>query len=194
MPGVKGKTRYSVEGKQLIPLSDQDFKKGMDTGYFIHSRHKGLVALFYYSAVRCTEGLRATRDQFTLNREKRVIIWNVGQRLKHGKTTPPLVIPVDAPYAKYIWLSIERTQAGQRVWPYCRRTAYNIVHRCFKYPHFFRLSRITNFFLEGWTIAQVKNWTGLTLAALEFYVGQTDIQRMGESLNKQPTLQEKKPL
>ena len=54
----------------------------------------------------------------------------------------------------------------------------------FNYPHFFRLSRITNFFDEGWTIAQVHSWTGLSLKALDYYVGLVDVKRMGESLGQ----------
>ncbi len=50
------------------------------------------------------------------------------------------------------------------------------------YPHFFRLSRITNFFAEGWTIAQVHSWTELTLKALDSYMGLVDVDRMGMSL------------
>jgi hypothetical protein len=80
--------------------------------------------------------------------------------------------------------TIEVIKPGGRVFPYCRKSAYNIVRRAFKYPHLFRLSRITNFFLEGWTIAQIKSWTGLMLSALEYYVGLVDIARMGESLAK----------
>jgi hypothetical protein len=87
--------------------------------------------------------------------------------------------------------AIEGTKPGQKVFPYSPKTAYNIVHRAFKYPHLFRLSRITNFFLEGWTIAQVHSWTGLTLNALEHYIGIVDIQLMGESLNKKHLLRNK---
>lgn len=93
-------------------------------------------------------------------------------------------VPLDAPYVNEIVLSLENTEKGQLVFPYCKKTGYNIVDRVFKYPHYFRLSRITNFFLDGWNIAQVRSWTGLTLAALEYYVGLVDISTMGQSLGK----------
>jgi hypothetical protein len=80
--------------------------------------------------------------------------------------------------------AIEQTKPNCRVFLFSDKTAYNIVHRVFHYPHFFRLSRITNFFLEGWTIAQVHSWTGLSLKALDFYLGLVDIEKMGESLAK----------
>lgn len=191
---IQNTTGYHFEGKirqyknniQYLkiqtPLTDRDFYNGMTTGLFYHAKHKGLCALYYYSAVRCMEGLKATKEQFSLDTEGKNIIFNVGKRLKHGKETPPLYIPTDAPFACYIWLSVKYTAPGQRVWPYHRSTAYRIVNRAFKYPHLFRLSRITNFFNDGWSIAQVKNWTGLTLQALEFYVGTVDTKKMGASL------------
>lgn len=173
---------YRSEGKIQTPLSDEDFIEGMNRGPFLKPKHKGLVALYYYSAVRKTEASRAKKEQFTLN--KKTIIFSVGKRLKHGIETPPLNIPIEAPFASTIWEAVENTQQGELVWPYCPKTDYNIVHRVFKYPHLFRLSRITNFFLEGWTIAQVHSWTGLTLKALDYYTGLVDVARMGESLNK----------
>jgi len=63
------------------------------------------------------------------------------------------------------------------------------VDRVFKYPHYFRLSRITNFFLEGWNIAQVRTWTGLSLKALNYYVGLVDITKMGETLGQNRRIQ-----
>ena len=95
-----------------------------------------------------------------------------------------MIVPLDVPFVNEIVWALENTEKEQRVFPYCKKTGYNIVDRVFKYPHYFRLSRITNFFLEGWTIAQVRAWTGLTLAALEYYVGLVDISRMGQSLGK----------
>jgi hypothetical protein len=38
--------------------------------------------------------------------------------------------------------------------------------------------------MEDYTIAQVRSWTGLSLAALEYYVGVVDTQKMGDSLAK----------
>jgi len=136
--------------------------------------------LLYYSAVRKAEALRAIKEQFDVRED--AIYFSVGKRLKHGLETPPLKIPIDALYVDELLSAIKDTQEHRRVFPYCLKTGYNIVARAFKYPHLFRLSRITNFFLEGWTIAQVRSWTGLSLRALEFYVGLVDITKMGESL------------
>jgi hypothetical protein len=114
--------------------------------------------------------------------------------LKHGINTPPLVIPRDAPFVEELVSAIKKTPRtqdikngveGTRIWKFCPKTAYNIIDRAFGfYPHFFRLSRITNFFLKGWTIAKVHSWTGLSLRALDFYLGLVDVDRMGMSLSK----------
>lgn len=195
---------YRKYGKLEDPLTDKEFREGMETGKFLNLRQKSYPIILYYSAVRKSEALRATRDEFIITKNK--IIWDVGPRLKklrhkqNGKaltdeeykellklrrrqlSTPPLVLPLNAPYMDIIKDVLLQTPKGARVWPYCPRTSYNIVARVFKYPHFFRLSRITNFFLDGWTIPQVRSWTGLSLAALNYYVGVVDIKKMGESL------------
>ena len=80
--------------------------------------------------------------------------------------------------------TLKNRKPKELVWPYCRKTGYNIVKRVFYYPHYHRLSRITQFFLDGYSIAEVKSWTGLSLKALDYYVGLVSIHRMGESLKK----------
>jgi hypothetical protein len=152
----------------------------MESGKFLKPTHRAFCVLLYYSAVRTTEGNRAIKEQFQITRT--AIMFEVGPRLKHSKPTPALKIPLKAAYVMELKTQIERTSPGKQVFPYCRKTCYNIVRRAFKYPHLFRLSRITNFFLKGWTIAQVRSWTGLSLRALDYYVGLVDISRMGESL------------
>jgi integrase len=173
---------YRSEGKIEQPLSDKDFKEGMEEGLFLTQKHKAYCVLLYYSAVRKHEGLRATKEHFQVLPDR--IIFIVGKRLKHGIETPGLPIPLNAPYVNELLEALGDTKPKKRVFPYCDRTGYNIVHRAFKYPHLFRLSRITNFFLEGWTIAQVHSWTGLTLKALDYYLGLVDVSKMGESLAK----------
>jgi integrase len=174
---------YKREGKIQNPLTDQDFQDGMEHGKFVEPQHRAYCILLYYSAVRKCEALKATREQFQLT--KAAVMFDVGQRLKHSKTTPALRIPLKAPYVSELKTTVESTHPTHRVFPYSPKTGYNIVRRAFKYPHLFRLSRITNFFLDGWTIAQVRSWTGLSLYSLNYYVGIVDIARMGDSLAKQ---------
>ena len=177
-------TRYSKHGGKItIPLAPDDltFIEGMTTGDFKKKKHRSYAVLLYYTAIRESEGLRCVPENFQISKD--AVVFDAGKRLKHGKTTPPLLIPRAACFVDELINDIQATKRKERIWPYCRKTGYNIVDRAFGfYPHFFRLSRITNFFLEGWTIPQVKSWTGLTLTALEYYVGTVDIINMGKSL------------
>ena len=109
---------------------------------------------------------------------------------KLPKTTAPLEIPVDAAFVESIIDSIRLTKKEKRVWPYHRSTGWRIVKRVFAYPHYHRLSRITWFFMphpeigrpQGFSIAEVRSWTGLSLRALNYYIGLVSISKMGESL------------
>lgn len=171
---------YRKEGKILEPLTHTDFLEGMKAGHFTHESHKGYVALLYYSGVRRAEALRSKPGQFSLGKE--FLYFDVGPRLKRGRHTPPLPINLEADYVGHIKNCVLQTRHKRRVWPFCPKTAYNAVARVFKYPHHLRLSRITNFFLEGYDIARVRNWTGLTMKSLDFYIGLADLRRMGKSL------------
>ena len=184
------KSRYEV--KYTNVLTDKAFIKGMKEGYFVKSpEHEALITFLHYSALRISEvishsetvghrGLR--RSQFRIVGDTLFI--DVGKRLKHGIETPPLEIPLTAPYMNTIIETLKDRKPKEFVWPYCRKTGYNIVKRVFHYPHYHRLSRITQFFLDGYSIAEVKSWTGLSLKALDYYVGLVSIHRMGESLKK----------
>jgi len=71
-----------------------------------------------------------------------------------------------------------------KLWPYCTKTAYNIVTRAFLfYPHYLRLNRITNMLMEGHNLAQLHSWTGLSLKALNAYVGIVDMDKMARTLS-----------
>ena len=178
----KGQTRYSIEGKILTPLTDEDFAEGIEHGKFVRPLHKAYCVLLYYSAVRKTEGTRPIRDHFQITKDR--IFFDVGQRLKHSDKTEAVKILLESPYADLLKEAIESTPKGQRVFPFCAKTAYNIVRRVFKYPHLFRLSRITNFFAEGYTIAELHSWTGLSLSALNYYLGLVSTDRMAKSMVK----------
>jgi len=180
------KTRYSKhDGKITTPLPDNAaFAEGMAHGVFKKTLHRSFAVLLYYSAIRRAEALRAQPEQFKFTRN--ALVFEVGKRLKHGINTPPLTIPLKAPSVNELVAAINATPDGERIWKFSPKTAYNAVDRAFGfYPHFFRLNRITNFFLAGWTIAQVHSWTGLTLKALDYYIGLVDVSKMGASLADQ---------
>lgn len=166
----------------MNPLSDLEFLEGMKTGKFVtRPKHPGLIAALHYSAVRISEALKTKRKQFKLT--PNILYYDVGERLKHSHKTPPLPLPVSAPYVGAIIDSYRGLDPEDLVWPYCRKTGYNIVNRVFEYPHYHRLSRITWFFLKGFSIAEVKSWTGLSLKALDYYIGIVNIAKMGDKLN-----------
>jgi len=172
---------YRRHGKLVIAMTEEDFLRAMEIGWFVKFEHRAFAVLLYYTAIRRGEALRATPEMFKITESE--IVFDVGTRLKHGIQTPPLKIPLTAKYVDDLVFAIQKTPANSRIFPFCEKTAWNIVQRAFdSYPHFFRLSRITNFFQEGWSIAQVRSWTGLTLAALNYYVGVVDIDAMSKTL------------
>lgn len=171
---------YRCEGKIETPITEAEFKEGMQQGHFVKDSHRAYAVLLYYSAVRKEEARRAIKEQFRILPDR--LMFDVGKRLKHGKHTPPLPIPLDAPFVFELVDLIRDTHRGDKVFKFCHATAYNIVRRVFKYPHWFRLSRITWFFQQGFTIAEVRSWTGLSLKALDYYVGIVGIDKMGRVL------------
>lgn len=175
----------------IEPLTDEQFSKLMDNGKFVKQEHRGLIVFVYHSALRIGEALKVEPRQFRLSRNKKKLYVDVEHRFKGSKTTVPLPLPVKAPHMINVLEAVARAKKMSlpRVWNYCRKTGYNIITRVYPdgYPHFFRLNRITQFFSDGFTIDQVRSWTGLTLAALEHYVGVVDVEKMGASLASKRT-------
>jgi integrase len=177
-----GRGRYRRQGKIENPTTDKEFTDGMNTGHFVNDVQRAYCVLLFYSGVRRGEALEVKREQFQITDE--VIMYDVGERLKHSKETSSLTLPLSSPFMEELKILIENTKQGKKLFPFCSKTAYNIIRRVFHYPHLFRLTRITWFFQQGYTIDQVKSWTGLTLAALDYYVGKVDTHKMGMSLSK----------
>lgn len=152
----------------------------MTSGNFQNETHKAFVVLIYYSGVRSGEALRAEGKQFKITDKH--LLFDVGKRLKHGIVTPPLPLPLALPFMDKLANLVERSDRDFKLFSFSPKTAYNIFDRLGYYPHFCRLNLITNFFLAGWTIPQVHSWTGLTLDALNFYIGLVDVTKMGDGL------------
>jgi len=172
---------YTKHGKQLLPISEEDFQVRMTEGQFNKECYRGFCAALYYYGTRVSELLRAKKEQF-FQKDGRVY-FDVGPRLKSGLLTAPLFVPVGRPFARTIWRAVEETQPKKRVWGFSRATAWNITDRSFKtYPHHFRLSRITLLLQKGFTILEVKSWSGhKSLQSLDFYAGTVSIEKMGEA-------------
>ena len=170
---------YTREGKILVPIPFKEFQDGMDNGKFCKPLHKAYAVLLYYSGVRKTEARLTLRDNFSVQRD--MLFWDVGPRLKHSKQTDPLAIPLENPYVDLLVKAVQDTPKGEQVFPFSDRTAYNIIRRVWKYPHLFRLTLITDYLQQGRTIPEVKSWTGLTVVALEAYVGRVAISNMARN-------------
>ena len=172
---------YSRRGKIEQPITPEEWVRLMNQARFVKSRHKAFCATLYYFAVRSGEALKAKAEQFKLGEHE--IFFDVGKRLKNSKRTPTLSTLKSLPYVDTIIEAVENTYPDLRVFPYSRTTGYNITNRVFKiYPHFFRLSRITRMLTDGWTIPEVRSWTGLTLNALNYYVGLAKIREKGRTI------------
>jgi hypothetical protein len=165
---------YCKHGRIEKPLTEEEFMKGMEEGHFVQPEHRAYVVLLYYSGVRKTEGSRVRASQFYFSDDDRELYYDVGKRLKGSKTTPVLKFSYDLPYMMELAtlvhsrknISQDPLKEPNRIFDFCPKTAYNIVARAFPYPHLFRLSRITNFFLDGFTLPRVRSWTGLSHACI----------------------------
>lgn len=166
--------------KETRLMFDEEFNRLMLSKFFSKPNHKGFIALLYYSGVRVSEATNAKRKQF--HREANMLYYDVGLRLKHSKQTPALPIPLRAPHVDCICNSYLGLEPEQIVFPYHRRTALDIVSRFHAYPHYYRQNRITRFFLDGYTIPEVKAWTGLNTKNLDYYVAMASIVKMGQSM------------
>lgn len=176
---------YSKHGKDLFPLTLNEFKKGLENGKFCSKKHRGFSVLLFHSGVRVSEALRAKKEAFTFRGA--TIYFEVGQRLKNGMHTPPLPIHVDKLGVNELLWAIENTKKDKRVFPYCRKTGYNIIARVWKYPHHMRLTKITELLSRKkdrppFSLLEVKSWTGhKSLKSLDPYAGIVAIEEMGKA-------------
>lgn len=163
-------------------MYDEEFSLLMKAKPFVLEQHKALIAFLYLTGVRISEALAMTRKQF--KRTPTLLYVDIGKRLKGSKITPALPLSLKAPYIHNIILTYELLDREALVFPYSRKTGYNIATRFITYPHYFRMNRITRFFLDQFTIPEVKSWTGLSLTALNYYIGKANLEKMGKSLSE----------
>jgi hypothetical protein len=173
---------------------------------FANVAYAAYCVFLYYTGVRRREALRVSAIQFS--RDGDALYCDVGKRLKHGPVLAPLKLPADAWHmdkllqaveqaksaGKYVfvWWKGNRETVEKPVFPFCPRTAYTVACRVFAYCHHARLSRITSFFSphpelgrpQGYSIAEVQNWTGLTLKALNYYIGLAQTGEMGMGMKQ----------
>ena len=166
--------------KIYTPLKETEFHEGLENGKFTQKNHRGFAILLFYTGVRVSEALRSKKEQFKILEDK--ILFDVGPRLKHGLHTPPLPIHLDKPYVPDLLWSLKQAKEHKRVFPYCRKTGYNIISRVWHYPHHLRLTKITNLLNQGFSLIQVRSWSGHSrIESLNPYAGIVDIEEMGKA-------------
>jgi len=175
-------TRYKLTGKILYPLEQKEFLEKMKAFKGKNIKlHRPFVAFLYYYGVRISEALKILKENTKVSSSYLEV--DIGERLKHSKRTPPLVIRINRPYVHEIAELIEEREPEERLFPFHRVTGWRVVRRSFKrYPHYFRLNRITDLFERGFTLTQIRNWTGLSLQSLEYYIGIVDIRKIGKAI------------
>ena len=178
---------YSIEGKILTPISPFKFHDLMESGEFVRvPEHKALLAVLYYFGIRISEALALTKQSFTI--EENSLYVNV-DRLKHSRNTEALSVRLDRPYVKEILKTLKPLNPDDKVFCFSRVTGWRVVRKAIKrYPHYLRLNRITNLFMptrekpDGYSIGEVRNFTGLTLSSLDYYVGLVQLKEIGDEL------------
>jgi integrase len=145
-------------------------------------KHRVFASLLYYSGVRVSEMVRAKKEQFRV--EDDVLLFDVGPREKTGLTTDPLEIPLSMPFMDDIQHLIKYTRKEQPIFGFTRRTGCRIIGQYFNaYPHYFRLNRITQIFMDGFSLAEAMSWSGhKTIQGVNPYIGQVNIHNIGQSL------------
>ena len=159
---VKGWARISGKKQDVIPFNEivEKVKKAK-----LSLEHEAYFWILYYCGVRKSEGYERTVDDFVISKE--FVSIDFHQRKKHGKTVPPLDLPLKwhgvksivevvqkrkKACHKTVFRYIEKKRTPKRVkaiwvFPYINSTtAYNIVKKVLGigwYPHFLRLNRLS---------------------------------------------------
>ena len=157
--------------KKITRLMDyEEFEEGLDG---LPQDRQAFLSILFFAGVRESEALALTSNDISCTKD---MIYIQFFRLKGSKQTDPTPIP-KTPYTN--WLC---NQAGP-LFPWCRKTGYNIVHRTFEgfYPHFFRQNRYIDL-AEKFSLATVVSYSGLNPLSVEYYITKVDIKKVGKSL------------
>ena len=161
MPAYKKKiTRpleYSELDSKILPLPEDK---------------QALIRLLFFSGCRVSEALALTSNDISCTEN---FIYVNFFRLKGSKQTDPQRVPRHP-------LEFICSQDG-RIFPFTRVTAYRWVKKAFAdlYPHYFRLNRFTKS-LENFGASTVVNTYGISLVALQHYIGKVEGKKVGEAL------------
>ena len=137
---------------------------------------QAFLSILFFAGVRVSEALALTSDDISCTPDTVYIQFF---RLKGSKQTDPTPIPKTKELS---WLCSQ----GGRLFPWCRKTGYNIVNRAFPsmYPHFFRMNRITKISEEHGD-AFVYSYVGICAQSIDHYRGKVDIKKVGQALKEE---------
>ena len=159
--------------KQTRQMDYKEFQEGITD---LPQDRQAFLSILFFAGVRVSEALALTSNDITCAGDT---IYIQFFRLKGSKPTDPTPIPT----TQYLsWLC---SQSG-RLFPWCRKTGYNIVHRAFPdmYPHFFRMNRITKI-SEKHGDAFVYSYVGICAQSIDHYRGKVDIKKVGQALKEE---------
>jgi len=151
-------------------MNYEEFERGLID---LPEDRQAFLSILYFAGVRVSEALALTSNDITCTPDT---IYIQFFRLKGSKQTDPTPIP-KTPYTNWVCF-----QEG-RLFPWCRKTGYNIVHRAFEgfYPHFFRLNRFIKI-SEKRGDAYVYSFSGICARSIDYYRGKVDIGKVGKDL------------
>jgi len=159
--------------KQTRQMDYEEFEDGLTD---LPQNKQAYLSILFFAGVRVSEALALTSNDITCTEET---IYIQFFRLKGSTQTDPTPIPK----TRYTnWLC---EQEG-KLFPWCRKTGYNIVHRAFPsmYPHFFRMNRITKI-SEKHGDAFVYSYVGICAQSIDHYRGKVDIMKVGQALKEE---------
>ena len=160
----------SYNKKITRQMNYEEFERGLTD---LPQDRQAFLSVLFFAGVRVSEALALTADDISCTPDT---IYIQFFRLKGSKQTDPTPIP------RTIYTSWLCNQDGP-LFPWCRKTGYNIVHRAFEgfYPHFFRQNRYTDL-AEKFSLATVVSYSGLNPLSVEYYITKVDIKKVGKSL------------
>ena len=160
--------------KKITRLMDYDeFESGLQD---LKQDRQAFLSVLFFAGVRESEALALTANDISCTPD---MIYIQFFRLKGSKQTDPTPIP-RTPYT--IWLCLQ----DGKLFPWCRKTGYNIVHRAFEglYPHFLRMNRITKISVKHGD-AFVYSYVGICAQSIDHYRAKVGIQKVGQAMKEE---------
>lgn len=166
--------RYKQKITRLMTYAE--FRKGLARCRTLDEQ-AFLSVLFFYGC-RISEALALTPLDIAKEGETLYIAF---KRLKGSHQTDPVERPATAELDGIFSTRGYSTDHG-RLFPFSRMTGYRIVKRAFPkyYPHFFRMNSISTTLEMGGSILDIKSDYGLSLGAIDHYIGQGSQRKVGQ--------------